>query len=1253
MADAGSFNADLGINITVDDSGLTELVKSIKEISKGKDLQRYWKDVESATDSARKSVERYSKNINSNRLAEEFLKQINALKALTGKDNIKDLFPDMEIDFDSLTESAKKIVPKINAEFSTNSFSQVFQTFEMLKSRGIELEDIFRKLSNYNSISSRNFELERKNFELENLIGDSDAEKIKNSLREIQKLRQEAEDTFSNFLTANNIEKTDYYGDEKFNDYFESIRNGSMSAKEAITTFKTEYAYLLEESFKSNGNSFGIEQIQLFAEKLNTIFLKVEETSNKISEILTNGIVSKLSLDNANIINTEQFSRLESIFENIELHLSSMKAVFVDVGDGEEFSPLLSTISKVESAIKELNATASNIKLNFNMDLGDEVSERLNQKVSQASARQLEAYRNMFSAMKRTGKTNMEMLKFYEPEDASTSDLVGIYKGMISRAKIQFKSGRSNVYKQKLGKEWDDLEREVTNANKQLSRADSKRSENGILNDLFGQSDLSGVIEQLELILVKLDEISSSALQFSEVFKNGLNVTASVEEIDKLTNRVKELETELEKIKTGTLGDVSTDLKDTFQGKKDKTDTSDIDAQIQKNKELNKAIEDYEKIKIRITQGKAFASDEQDAENLFNTINKIMGKADGSATILSQEQLDAGQKKLDEIDKTISNIQAKSKEDFIKSNEKQIKRLESQLKARQSKPIPENQSESYKAQTSKFDAEINEYKEAINELKESGELTEENKKNIEGLRQACTDTAEAFKQMSAAQKGSTENSRWKEIQKLSKYIDDNTRLSKEAKQQLKLYLDMLKSGDASVDVGKIHTEWLKVAEQERIAGREGKSFIDTIKEKTWYSWAGQIASMFSAYDLFNWVKQGVSVIRELDSAMVEVKKVSDETEASYANFSKTIASTAKEIASTNKDLLNSSADYLRLGYNLDQSSELAKNTGLFVNVGDGIDIESATEDMITAMKAFDIQAEDSIKIVDSYNEIGNTYAVSASGIGEAMKRSASALETANNTFEESIGLITAMDEIIQDDEVTGTTLKVLSLRLRGASADLESMGESTDGLCDSTSKLREKILALTGVDIMVDDHTFKSTAQQIKELGAVWDSLSDTSQAATLEIIAGKSRANGVKALLKNYQQIDAVISDLDNAEGSALKENAAIIDSIDGRMKVLSATAEEFWQNFINTDLVKTAITSVTTLLDLLTQLIDKVGSLPLLGVGAGLFKVFNKENLDLLLNWSLHTQGRNENGVAYKRVLLRFKKESKVVMTFEYCIQ
>ena len=498
---------------------------------------------------------------------------------------------------------------------------------------------------------------------------------------------------------------------------------------------------------------------------------------------------------------------------------------------------------------------------------------------------------------------------------------------------------------------------------------------------------------------------------------------------------------------------------------------------------------------------------------------------------------------------------------------------------------------------------VNEYETLLNELKgkDASLVTSDDISKLDEYERKIKDTIATVTNMSASEKGYNFVSGQKELDKIHKILTENSNMSSEAKAKIKAYYKEIESGNPSMSLDKIHGEIMKIVNAEVEAGRAGRSFFDTLKNSGFHQIAAQMAGMVGVYDVINVVKEGINTVRELDTAMTEVRKVSDATEAQYASFRDTVSSTAKEIASTNKELLNSSADFLRLGYSLEQAEDLAKNATLFVNVGDGVDITEATEDMITAMKAFDIKAEDSIKIVDDYNQIGNKYALSATDIGEAMKRSASALEVGNNSFEESIGLITAMNEIVQNSENTGNSLKVLSLRLRGAKAELEDMGEDTDGLCDSTSKLREQVKALSGVDIMEDDNTFKSTAQQVKELGEAFVKLDDVSQAALLEIIAGKSRSNAVAALLKNYQQIDNVIADLDDAEGSALRENEAIVDSIDGRIKVLSATAEEFWQKFIDTDFVKNAVSLASDLLGLLTQIIDKFGTLPTIATGIG----------------------------------------------------
>ena len=74
------------------------------------------------------------------------------------------------------------------------------------------------------------------------------------------------------------------------------------------------------------------------------------------------------------------------------------------------------------------------------------------------------------------------------------------------------------------------------------------------------------------------------------------------------------------------------------------------------------------------------------------------------------------------------------------------------------------------------------------------------------------------------------------------------------------------------------------------------------------------------------------------------------------------------------------------------------------------------------------------------------------------------------------------------------------MRIRGAKTELEEMGEDTEGMVDSTAKLREEIMALSGVDIMKNSTEFKSTYQIIDELSQKWQDLTDIQQAKCLPV---------------------------------------------------------------------------------------------------------------------------------------------------------
>lgn len=178
------------------------------------------------------------------------------------------------------------------------------------------------------------------------------------------------------------------------------------------------------------------------------------------------------------------------------------------------------------------------------------------------------------------------------------------------------------------------------------------------------------------------------------------------------------------------------------------------------------------------------------------------------------------------------------------------------------------------------------------------------------------------------------------------------------------------------------------------------------------------AQYLSVASVFMYAEQALTSMFQqvvaIDSAMTELKKVTDETGATYDKFLSNVASRASEIGTTIDGLVSSTADFARLGYNFADSQGLAEVANIYAVVGDEVEgVEGATESLISTMAAFKDEASGisntdfATSIIDKFNEIGNKFSITSGGIGEAMKRSASSLDAANNTIDESIALITA------------------------------------------------------------------------------------------------------------------------------------------------------------------------------------------------------------------------------------------------------
>lgn len=158
-------------------------------------------------------------------------------------------------------------------------------------------------------------------------------------------------------------------------------------------------------------------------------------------------------------------------------------------------------------------------------------------------------------------------------------------------------------------------------------------------------------------------------------------------------------------------------------------------------------------------------------------------------------------------------------------------------------------------------------------------------------------------------------------------------------------------------------------------GKTGLNFIDKFKNGI-SSFTTMLLGPMALFRYgMNAAKAVMSNVTQMDAAMTDLYKVTDNSQHEYDKFRTATEKTSAEIGATQVALVQSTATFARLGYNLSDSAELGKNAALFANVGDeGMTSTEAAEDMVAIMKGFNIQAEDSIHIVDALNQVGKLVA---------------------------------------------------------------------------------------------------------------------------------------------------------------------------------------------------------------------------------------------------------------------------------------
>ncbi|MDY5861509.1 phage tail tape measure protein, partial [Agathobacter sp.] len=533
----------------------------------------------------------------------------------------------------------------------------------------------------------------------------------------------------------------------------------------------------------------------------------------------------------------------------------------------------------------------------------------------------------------------------------------------------------------------------------------------------------------------------------------------------------------------------------------------------------------------------------------------------------------------------------------ISSMESSLARFEESSEKLSLKPDNEHSFESWKLKIDELNNAINEYRNKITELQnKDGIIDKEDISEATELENRIKSLLREMQKTSSGDKGFEDISATKIAEQIHKLLEDNTAMSRKAKAEIQAYYDEVASGNPSRPLKEIYNDALKVVQAERAMGREGKSFLDTMKDKAWYGWAAQITSMFGVYDIINIFKQGANTLKEFDDGLTKISYTMDMTKSQLDNLGNSVLDMASNMKSSIDDAMQVAQIYANMQTSAEEIQKLSEPTLILSNLS-GFDASTVADDIQAASQQFDIAAEDSMHIADVYDYISRNiqvdYSKGLESMAEGLQVAGSTAKQAGLDLEQTTAIIAkAVEKTRLEGSQVGNGLKTILTRI-------SKVGELSDEVDNETLSKASESLHQIGIEVYNVDGSYRQFDVIMGELAEKWDGLTDAEKSNLSYNIAATRQTNLLSAILSNFSDSMQLAEEATNANGSAIENQQKYMESFSGHLQSLETEAKIAWLNILDSETLKDGVDLLTGLVKVVGQLVDTFG---LLGTTAGI---------------------------------------------------
>lgn len=885
------------------DAALKRVGTTLTSISKGHDVSALWNEQAASIENVVQALERFRRSENSVGSAEGLIKALNAFSAWHPDENISSYFGQLGSDAQTLIDKAKQLAVGLDSAFSVPSLREAFQAFEMLKSTGIDLEQVFSKLKAgdvdglnqqietlQRQLSHARMEAEELQERVSHFESGQTFSDMQERLETFESTMERAKDEFRSFLQTAGFSGSDLddsWG--RFSNLFDQIANGSITVKEAMAQVREEYSHMFQ--------SAGADQIM-------EVLAKLEQLSTAIDGI-RDGMARMGSGNAATASLGEMRQYLEEgaqAADRTERELAELSM------QGQALSGLIDVITRLAEANTAAGEGASTAHQSL-IELVQAI-----QQLGSVDAGQLQQISDVLKSIGRMDGISVSaasvknLVSAFEslsqlPSTSSLTALSAISWDNLTNLKVS-KSSLSNMaeflpiisgvnvgpLQQLAAINWDNLNNlHLTKAN--VANLAELTNATNISADQTGATAAQSAFAKIG------DSLNALKGKITETF----NLEPAIAQAERLTQAYSEVRGALELVRDiaraaqnqmnkGTGGSANNKTKQSVE-----QTTEAIERQTQAWYAEQAAWREAQEQKARdqgwveadaLAKREATLAKQEAAEqaSLAREVEAFRSAEDSKAAAAEAAAAKATaswDREFSKLQQTFNSLQLGSSGIKFEGNAEAVERYTAAINAaRQALETVKNSSESNRA------AAIDAYNQQIEAVKRL--RTELN--NLYGS-SATSQQLESFKKQWLSFTSS--NSSWYGKNKAA-YDEIWNKITSGAQM-------------SSAELKQLQTDFMAMNNAMGVARAGGKSFFDEMKAG-WRKFGGWsiVTRTFTA--VIRVMKQAVSAVKEVDAAMVELRKVTQLTEYEYSQFYDAAASSAKKIGSSLSDVINATAD---------------------------------------------------------------------------------------------------------------------------------------------------------------------------------------------------------------------------------------------------------------------------------------------------------------------------------------------------------